>query len=176
MKYKITYKMKNKYLFQCLKLDESSFEEEDQGSYIKCKEWLSINNKIYTILLHKGQAIGYINFIGITKQCYEKFMLGKYKDYMLTKEDILPFHLGNNYALFMSIVIHSDYRNSDAIIALTNAFKHKIQKFKKHHIIFDNCVMDCVSNDGIKYGTRNFDAKYVCDSHDGKIHTINVYK
>ena len=105
--YKVVYKVNDELLKQMLELDASVYKEEDSGVLEICKEWLSINDEIYTMLLHCNKVIGYINFMPITDECYYGFTKGTKKDYEIDRKDILPFSkIKDNKCLLTSVVIH----------------------------------------------------------------------
>ena len=112
----------------------------------------------------------------IKKECYDKFRLGNYKDYMITTKDITPFVKDeDNYCLAMSIVIRKDLRDSKAIVKLWKGFLKKINKLKRRGIKIASVIADCVSIDGIKFFINNYNGKYICNSQDwGKIYEGNI--
>ena len=71
--------LKDDYLEQMLKLDESNYSEDDKGTYSMCMDWYSVNNDIYIILLYDNKVVGYINFIALTKEAYQNSKLHKYE-------------------------------------------------------------------------------------------------
>lgn len=173
-KFKITYEMTDKLLLEALNIDNNSYSKHDIGSYNKCKEWLEVNKDIYTIITLKDRCIGYINFMPISNDCFNNFKKGIMKDYMITKNDILPFSKDrDNKCLFCSIAIEKKYRDTNAINILIQAFKDKINTMKNDGYIISETIFDCVSLDGIKIATFRFDAKYICESNEGKIYLCN---
>lgn len=175
MKYTIEYYPTDRDIKEMLLLDKDVFNLKDTSSYSKVKSWYNKNNEIYTVLKLDGVVVGYINFMPITKDCYDKFRIGKYKDYMLSTKDVANFVKGDNYCLAMSIVIRKDIRDTKAIIKLWKGFLRKINKLKKQGIKITSIVADCVSIDGIKYFISNYNGKYICNSQDwGKIYEGNI--
>ena len=175
MKYSIEYYPTDMDIKEMLLLDKDVFNLKDTSSFNKVKSWYKKNNEIYTVLKLDGVVVGYINFMPITKECYDKFRIGKYKDYMLTSKDVVNFVKGDNYCLAMSIVIRKDLRDTNAIIKLWKGFLRKINKLKKHGIKIASIVADCVSIDGVKFVISNYNGKYICNSEDwGKIYEGNI--
>ena len=159
----VNYPTKND-LIQLCKLDIEAYNEMDKGDLDKCLVWKKNCPEIYTALKFDGKFIGYINFVAITEDCYKKFLMGRLKDYELKDDDIISFKKGENYCLFMSIVIDKMYRDTEAIIRLSNAFIEKINKMKQSGVIFGNVICDCVSQDGEKFVKKVFNARFNCSS------------
>ena len=65
---------------QMIEIDKQVYDENDCGNLEKCLEWKKICPELYTAIKYENQVVGYINFVPITKECYEKFKLGKIKD------------------------------------------------------------------------------------------------
>ena len=154
---------------EMIELDNMSFSEQDRGDLNKCLKWQQICPDIYTAIKFDKKIIGYINFVAITKACYDKTRAGNLKDYELRESDILPFKQGKNYCLFMSALIEKNFQNKEAVILLSKAFFEKINNMKQRGIVFDDVICDCVSKDGEKFVKRNFRAKPVCNSKTGTI-------
>ncbi len=176
MRFTIEYNPTDRDIKEMLLLDKDVFNLKDTTSFSKVKSWYKKNNEIYTILKLDGVVVGYINFMPITKECYDKFRIGKYKDYMLTTKDITPFIKGeDNYCLAISVVIRKDLRDTQAIVKLWKGFVNKINRLKKSDVKIASVIADCVSVDGIKYFISNYNGKYVCNSKDwGKIYEGNI--
>ena len=110
--YKILTQVNDKLIYEMIELDKPVFQGEDIGSFEKCKEWLSVNADIYTVLLYNNRVIGYINFIPIDDDIYKLFKMGRIADFQITKNDILRFEKGKTFnCLFTSIVIHPEFSN-----------------------------------------------------------------
>ena len=102
---------------------------------------------------------------------YEKYRRGELKDYQLTADDIVVFKPNNNYnCLLMSIVIQKNYRDSEYIKMLWNAFKQRIKFWKEKNIVLQNILADCVSKDGIRFFAKYLKFKYICSHANGKIY------
>ena len=169
--WKISYKMTDEYLNQAIALDNSVYQSVDVGDFKKCKEWLSVNDEIYTILTYNDIVVGYINFMPITDICYTKILSGCFKDCNITRHDILPFsNEYENNCLMTSIVVHKDFRNSLAGKRLWDGFINKIIKLKNKNINIANVVMDCVTDIGEKCAINYLNAKFVYNSSTGKIY------
>ncbi|MBQ8762116.1 MAG: hypothetical protein IJZ26_02205 [Clostridia bacterium] len=173
--YKLVYKINDNLLQQMLELDASVYKEEDSGVLEICKEWISVNDDIYTMLLHNNKVIGYINFMPITNECYLGFVNGTKKDYEITSKDIVKFSkTEENKCLLTSVVLHEDYQNGEAIKYLCDGFIQKLKDYKKENIIISTIILDCVSEDGEKFAKYFLNAKLVKDLKTSKIYEGNL--
>lgn len=169
--WEICYDASDELLMQAIELDSEAFSGKDVGMLKKCREWLSVNRDIYTMLLHDGEVVGYINFLPVTDECYDKFKKGKYKDYLLTKEDVLDFQkCEENKCLMMSIVVDNECRDALTLRLLWKGFKDKIEKLRSSGVVFSSVIMDCVTPIGEKCAKKFMNGKYICDSDGGKIY------
>jgi len=174
-KFTIQYTASEEDINKLLIMDSEVFDQKDNVNIDLLKDWLKVNNEIYTILKFNNQPVGYINFTAITEECYDKFKIGENKDYMLTVKDIAPFKKGKNFCLFTSIVIKKEFRDGKALKILWNGFRKKIKQLEKHGKFVEKVIVDCVSIDGIKFTLNNLYGKYVCNSSDwGKIYEGKV--
>ena len=173
--FEIVYYPSENDLKQMLELDCESFSELDRGELGKCLEWKSNCPEMYTAIKLDGKIIGYINFVAITKESYNKIKTGNLKDYELSGCDVLPFKKGINYCLFMSMVVKEKFRYTEVIVRLLNAFFEKINKMKQSNVVFGNVLCDCVSKDGENFVKKNPNAKFVCNSKNGtKIYELKL--
>lgn len=176
-KFEISFQVTDKILKQAINLDKQVFCKKEVGDFKTCKTITKINNDIYTFLLYEGKCVGYINFCRISENAFCQFYAGKMKDYSLHINDFLPFKKNeSNKCLLMSIVIAKEFRDTIAIKILSDGFYKHLDKLRNEGIIIDEVIIDCISIDGVKYVIENMGAKYICDSHNGKIyHTFNIY-
>lgn len=154
MNYEIKHKLEKDYLRQMLKLDINNYNKDDQGLYDTCMSWYLKNNDIYTILLdEKKKVIGYINFVPLTPDSYELFRKGKIYDMELTQNNILPYSSNSKVScLLMSIVIQTEYRDTEVVKILTKALYEKLDNISKEkNVKIERILADCVSADGVKY-------------------------
>lgn len=171
--FKISFDNSETLLKQAIEIDKQVFAKKDVGSFDMCARFLKRNKDMYTFLLYKNSCVGYINFCRVQDKVFEKFCKGNMKDYELTEQDVLPFSATEkNKTLFMSIALKKEFRDSKAVIILTDGFYQHLEALKKQGIYIDEAVADCVSVDGIKYVVQNFGAKYISDSRNGKIYYL----
>ena len=166
--YKILTQVNDKLIYEMIELDKFVFQGENIGSFEKCKEWLSVNADIYTVLLYNNRVIGYINFIPIDDDIYKLFKMGRIADFQITKNDILRFEKGKTFnCLFTSIVIHPDFQTGLPLIKLWLGFIKHIKKFQIH---INNVIMDCVTDIGKRCAKNYLKAKKIRKSKHGEIY------
>lgn len=166
--YEITNKVNDSLIKEMIKLDKVFFKGEDVGTLSKCKEWLSVNDDIYTVLLLNKKVIGYINFIPITDDFYEKFKAGSVRDSNLSKSDVLTFSAEKPLkCLFTSIALNKRFRKTLALQMLWIGF---LKKIKSYNVVIDRVIMDCVTDIGEKCAIKHLGAKFIRKSSSGKIY------
>jgi len=171
-KYKVKHKVNDEIIKQMILLDEQSFFGEDIGIVQKCKEWVKANPNIYTVLMCNNKVVGYINFMPITKDCYQEIKQGKKRDFEIVGQDIVSFEKQKEvYCLFTSIVMDKKHQNG---IALRTLWIEFIKKIKSFNVSICGVVMDCITQIGEKSAVNYLGAKYVCPSQTGKIYEGNL--
>ena len=161
MEFEIFHNSTQKDILEMIELDKTNYLGNDVGNYNDCVEWLKICPLMYTIIKSNNKIIGYINFLPITKQCYQQIKNGQKKDYELSSNDVLNFNKGDNYCLFMSIVINKEYRNSNAFNYLFNDFVKMLANLNENGIKIKNVIADCVTAGGERLA-RSFKGKFIC--------------
>ena len=156
-------------LKQMVELDKSFYNNKlDRGEMKKCLQWQKICPELYTVLKSGDEVLGYINFIPITKECYDLFRMGKIKDYEIKRNDFLPFVNGENYCLFMSVVVKKESPKS-IFLLLIKAFLRKIKKMQSEGVLIKSIVADVI-NPQLEELILNNNGKYLCQSkNEGKI-------
>ena len=172
--WKVEYNMSDDLLQQAIDLDKLVFNKSNIGNFDRCKEWLSINDQIYTMITFSDRLVGYINFMPITDDCHSQFISGKISDDEITKKDVLTFQEKTpTHCLFVSIVVHPDFHNTTATTRLWNAFKSKLKNLRKSGFKIKSIIMDCISKEGEKLALKTHKSNYVKDSKNGKIYSID---
>lgn len=171
-KFTIETNVNDNILKEMIELDKLVFNGEDIGDENKCREWLKRNKDIYTVLLLDGHVIAYINFMPITDTAYETIKQGKLKDYELDKNDIIEFSSNKSLkCLFTSIVAHPDYQTEAPLVLLWRGF---LNKLKNLNVTISSVIADCVSEKGEKLAIHGLNAKFITNSHNGKIYEGNI--
>lgn len=157
---------------EMIKLDKLVFKDDDIGDFDKCKEWIKCNPDIYTILMLDNKVIGYINFMPITDVAYQSIKQGKLKDYELTKNEIMTYSSAKPLkCLFTSIVIHPEHQTGLELAKLWKGFFNKLKSLK---LTISSVIMDCVTAIGEKCAKNYLGAKFITNSHNGKIYEGSI--
>lgn len=171
-KFSIVNQVNDTLIKEMIELDKVVFKGEDIGKFDKCKEWVKRNPDIYIVLMQDNKVIGYINFMPITDECYNKIKEGKLKDYELNNDDIISFsNCKPLKCLFTSIVVHPDHQTG---LALTRLWKGFLNKLKSLNLTITSVIMDCVTGMGEKCAKSYLGAQFVTNSHNGKIYEGNI--
>ena len=170
--FKVVFKPSIKLIKQAIDLDKLVYENStDVGDVDKCKSWIKKNNQIYTFLLNNDTLIGYINFMPVTDDCYNKFKQGIIKDYEISSKDIVDFSKTNpNKCIFISIVIHPNHQKGLEIRKLLKAFLNKLNILKESNIKISHIVAECVSSIGEKAAVKLLKANLITESPNSKIY------
>lgn len=171
-KFRIVNQVNDTLIKEMIELDKLVFKGDDIGDEDKCKEWVGINPDIYTVLMADNKVIGYINFMPITDESYNKIKEGKLKDYELNTDDIISFsNCKPLKCLFTSIVVHPDHQKG---LALKTLWKGFLNKLKSLNLTISSVIMDCVSYLGEKCAKSYLGAEFITNSHNGKIYEGNI--
>lgn len=171
-KFSIETRVNDTLIKEMIELDKLVFKGDDIGAFDKCKEWVKRNPDIYTVLMQDDKVIGYINFMPITDESYNKIKEGKLKDYELNNDDIISFsNCKPLKCLFTSIVIHPDHQKGLELVRLWKGF---INKLKSLNLTIVSVIMDCVTEMGEKCAKSYLGAIFITNSHNGKIYEGNI--
>ena len=144
-------KVSEQDLLDMFALDSVNFSHLESLSPVEqLREWLGANPDFYTILRDQhGKLVGYISFIPLKTETYEKFRTGKITDTDITANDILAYKQGEVFdALFNSLNICKKHHNGRAFKILVNAFIQKTLERQARGIMFGRVLADCVTDDG----------------------------
>lgn len=170
-KFRIIYNVNDEVLRQLIALDKTVYKDNDVGNFELCKQFLSVNSDIYTVLLRDETPIGYICFYPLKNEVYDKFRRGELKDFSLTKNDILSFGNASECKfLLSSIVIAKEFQNTAALMFLLNGFKLKLQELGMKG---GRVLLDCVSAAGEGLA-KSAGSCFVTNSNGGKIYECNL--
>lgn len=171
-KFNIVNQVNDTLIKEMIELDKLVFKGDDIGAFDKCKEWVKRNPDIYTVLMQDDKVIGYINFMPITDESYNKIKEGKLKDYELNNDDIISFsNCKPLKCLFTSIVTHPDHQKG---LELARLWKGFINKLKSLNLTIVSVIMDCVTEMGEKCAKNYLGARFITNSNNGKIYEGNI--
>jgi hypothetical protein len=153
--YTVKHQITPENLKDMIMLDSRSYTPNERGELELCLSWYHKNPDIYTVLLDGDKVIGYINFLPVKPEVYEKMKAGKMTDKKLSANDIEKFEPNKNHCcLFMSVVLDENYRLSKALLVLMEGFYKKMKTFKQQNIQIKSVLADCVSKQGELYAIR----------------------
>lgn len=153
--------METDFINDVLELDSIAYSENMQGSYESVNNRYKKNEDSYLLVYDEKTLIGYICFFPISKKLYNEMLVdNKMKDDDISPKDIIPYTEGKSHNLFIiSVVIHPDYRNGEAIKLLTSTFVDFIHNKIKTNYHINSILATAVSDDGVKFLERlNFEA------------------
>lgn len=115
------------------KLDKKVLDGEYRWDEETIKELTKDHKYSYILVKDENKVIGYVNFLNLEKDIYEK-MLKSYDLYDdFSKEDIVDFTKNRKaYLNLNAIVLNDDYLNSDTTHKIENAIKRYIRTMRKN--------------------------------------------
>ncbi len=168
--WRVTYTADKQTIEKAIELDNMVFSNIDSGTVEMWLRWVEVEPNIFTFLWDNNNLVGYLSLIPVYQKAYNQILKGKLRGYELKQTDIKPFKNGDYKCLLESIVVHPNYRDSEAILKLWEGFIAQINSFSNKGVNVVSIVADCVSVDGIKYMVNNFKSRYICNSSGGKIY------
>lgn len=161
--------------FMC-ELDKKVFKENNQVEFKICEEWYNKNPRIYTAITDSDKLIGYINFMPITEDCYNRIKNGSLQENNVPVEDILRMEKnGSYYCLFSSVVIDKAYQNTEAFtILITTFYKNMLDHLNKNNIKIVSIIADCV-NKKMEQFVINSGFKRVFKNKNSNIYEGNIF-
>ena len=144
--------IKRDFIDDVLKLDALVYDQDMQGSYESVNKRFQKNKDSYLLIMDASKIVGYICFFPISKSLEKKMLEGdEIQDDNISPNDILEYTKGKSHDLFIiSIVIHPDYRDQEAIKLLTSEFVSFINKKIKTNFHINKVYASAVSSDGEK--------------------------
>ena len=110
-------------IMQMCELDKKIYKELNQVDFKVCESWYNKNPRIYTAITDNKKVIGYINFMPITEDAYNRIKSGALAESDVVADDIVNMEPNNAYyCLFSSVVVDKAYQNSEAFTLLITAF------------------------------------------------------
>ena len=139
------------YIKDIITLDDEFYD----SAYIWSNEYqeqvYNRNNDSFIAVSLNNELIGYLNYLYITEDTYNKI-----KESNITVDDfdlneIVEYKEGSNYITINSIVIKKEYHETDVIKLLTDGFLDKLKELesKNYHIVGIDGV--AISDDGKKF-------------------------
>ncbi|MBR2659027.1 YgjV family protein [Candidatus Saccharibacteria bacterium] len=128
------------------KLDRKALDGEYRWDEETIKELTKDHKYSYILVKDENKVIGYVNFLNLKEDVYEK-MLNSYDLYDdFAKEDIAEFTKNRKaYLNLNAIVLNDDYFNSDTIYKIENAIKRYIRTMRKNRYYIQELCCFAVS-------------------------------
>ena len=129
------------------KLDKKVLDGEYRWDEETIKNLTKNHKYSYILVKDENKVIGYVNFLNLEKNIYEK-MLNSYDLYDdFSKEDIVEFTKNRKaYLNLNAIVLNDDYLNSDTIHKIENAIKRYIRTMRKNRFYIQELCCFAVSH------------------------------
>lgn len=172
MKYSIkeSSRVKEDFLEDILQLDSIVFPAELQGDIVSLTDRYQKNKEMYLLLYKESKIIGYMCFFpitsGLSKDIYEQNTI---HDDDITSKDICLYQKESKTDVYiLSVVIHPEERDGQAVKLLTNYFVEYVKGKIKEGYLLGRIIGTAVSNDGIKFlsnlnlkKVKNIEEEYV---------------
>ena len=123
-------------------LDQTNLDEEYRWSKEKIAEITKGDKHNYIFIKDKNKIVGYVNFISLKEEVYNKMINAKEIYDTFELEDLNPFKKGKKLYLNMNtIVIKNEYNNSDTIDKVVKSIKRYIDSNRKDRYFIHNiCI------------------------------------
>lgn len=148
-----------KFIREMLELDSLVYPLKFQGTYPKVMARFQANKDSYINLYLKNKLIAYICFFPITDDLSKRIDCS-HREFAddIEARDILPFQERVNNTIFViSIVVHKDYQNAEAIKILTNEFIRYLKEKDEQNYFINRIISFASTDDGFKiFRTLNF--------------------
>lgn len=115
------------------KLDKKALDMQYQWDEEKIKELTKDHKYSYILIKDDNRVIGYVNFLNLKEEVYDKMVKSYdlYDDFV--KEDLVEFTKNRKAFLNLNaIVLNDDYYNHDTIHKIESAIKRYIRTMKKN--------------------------------------------
>ena len=154
-----------------LEIDRIVFKNENNVPEDIVMSWYNKNPNIYTAIFDKQKLIGYINFMPITKECYDSYLTGKYGENNINSDDVLIYKPNEKYyTLFSSVAIDPKYHNSSVFTHLiTNFYKNMKDYLTANNITIISTIAECVNSKMEKFVANSGFKKIKNKIYEGQI-------
>ncbi len=140
----------DKYIDEIIYLDNQFFEQEYMWTDEYQRKVYERNKDSFIAVTYDDELIGYLNYLNITDDKYNRIKKSNriIDEYEL--EDIIPFTKNNNITI-NSVVIDKNYQNSDVIKYITNGFLKKLKELENRGYHIKSLDGTAISKDGQKF-------------------------
>jgi len=129
------------------KLDRLNYDEAYRWTKEEMEQLTKGDKHNYIFVKDKNQVIGYVNFLNLKEEIYNKMLESNEIYDSFTIDDIFKFNKKNRlYLNLNSVSVKNEYNNSDTIDKLARAIKRYIKTNKRHGYHIKNLCIFTVND------------------------------
>lgn len=181
MNYRIEYCHKKQDFLDVWNIEKQYLEPSTISSVEQVIDWNNKNNDTHIFVrdLIKDKIVGEITFLPLSKEQFNKFMIGELEDTEIDGNNLYNYEDGKSYyLLFSAIAIDKDYRNDRRILSLLlKGFNDKLNELINRNITFLNMCAEGQTPDGQKFIENFLNLKYQQNTkEDYKLYSFDTDK
>lgn len=157
-------------------LEKMYYDEEFIAPYEEAYEWYKSKEYSVIVVEDNHKIVGFMNIFPIKKWVFNELKKGTFNDKYLTPNEIIDFNTceGGIYNLFLScVVIHSDYRKSEALNMILKAYAQYYSDIRKD-IELQYIITDNVTKEGERFSERLGFSKVIDSEHESVVYMGKV--
>lgn len=163
--------LKEEDIKRIAEIEQILFLPHKAAEYDKCLSFLKAEKNCYIGLFNdQDLLIGYMNCVPLKKEVYDGYKNSTVDEEDVCGDSVVPFHKGDNYCLIETIAVIPEYHKSQGVKLLVNAFMEFVNSLKQQGIVIKEVFGDCVSDAGINFMKRTFNAAFYKKSEWGNIY------
>ncbi|MEL7656016.1 MAG: hypothetical protein AAGU75_08920 [Bacillota bacterium] len=139
-------------------LELKYYSEEHVTPHEEAYLWHLSNPKTGFVLEDNGNIIAFTDILPIKQEIFDRILSGTYNDKYLTSEDLIDINTlreGDSVNLLLScVVVHEDYRKTDALKILLNTHLDYYREFVRKGILIDTVITSNVTEAGERFSER----------------------
>lgn len=120
--------------------------------------WHLSNPNTGFVLEDNGNIIAFTDILPIKQEIFNRIISGTYNDKYLTSEDLIDMNTlkeGDSVSLLLScVVVHEDYRKTDALKILLNTHLDYYREFVRKGILIDTVITSNVTEAGERFSEK----------------------
>lgn len=151
--------LNNNFIYDVLELDKIAYSEQLLGSFESVSQRFKKNTDSYILAYDNEKLVGYFCFFPVTDNCYKQILeTDVLIDDDLTYDDVECYRKNaQNNIFIISVVISPQYRDGDAIRALSKGLAEFLMQKINDGYDITSLIATTVSGDGLKLlNTWNF--------------------
>lgn len=139
-------------------LELKYYSEEHVTPHEEAYLWHLSNPNTDFALEDNGNIVAFTDILPIKQEIFDRIVSGTYNDKYLEAEDLINMDAlkeGDCVNLLLScVVVHEDYRNTDALKTLLNAHLDYYRKFLGKGILIDTVITSNVTDAGERFSEK----------------------